>query len=80
MRVDGVAVSAELRRRRLGRPAFAARVARAQDTTWIPCSGGDLHDAPKDLLVLAALSLARSANQPQPWIAEPPADRSDRLA
>jgi hypothetical protein len=68
-----MAVSAELRRRRLARPAFAAEVARARDTTWIPCSGGTLRNAPKDLLVLAGISLARSAEPTSPLRSPNPA-------
>ena len=58
---DGGAVAAELRRRRLGRRGLASRVASSPDTTWLP-SHGDLRDVSTDLLLLAALLLARTSN------------------
>jgi len=59
--VDGGTVAAELRRRRLGRRGLASRVACSPETTWLP-SHGDLRDVSTDLLLLAALMLARSTN------------------
>jgi hypothetical protein len=58
---DGGAVAAELRRRRLGRRGLASRVASSPGTTWLPCHG-DLRDVSTDLLLLAALMLARVHN------------------
>lgn len=54
--VDGGSVAAELRRRRLGRRGLADRVALSNATTWLP---DDLRAVSSDLLLLAALSLAR---------------------
>ena len=54
--VDGGSVAAELRRRRLGRRGLADRVARSKATTWLP---DDIRAVSSDLLLLAALSLAR---------------------
>jgi hypothetical protein len=54
--VDGGSVAAELRRRRLGRRGLADRVARSTATTWLP---DDIRAVSSDLLLLAALSLAR---------------------
>jgi hypothetical protein len=59
--VDGGAVAAELRRRRLGRRGLAARVETADGTTWLP-GHGDLSTVTPELLVLAALALARSTS------------------
>lgn len=56
MVVDGGSVAAELRRRRLGRRGFADRVALSSGTTWLP---DDIRAVSSDLLLLAALSLAR---------------------
>ena len=53
-------VAAELRRRRVGRPALVAALCDATSatrSTWLP---GDLRAVPTSLLVLAALSLARA--------------------
>jgi len=55
--VDGGAVAAELRRRRLGRRGLARRVADSPATTWLP-THGDLRTVSTDLLLLAALTLA----------------------
>ena len=60
MVVDGMDVAAELRRRRVGRPALVAALrngAAPTRFTWLP---GDLRAVPTSLLVLAALSLARA--------------------
>ena len=54
--VDGGSVAAELRRRRLGRRGLADRVALSTATTWLP---DDIRAVSSDLLLLAALSLAR---------------------
>ena len=56
--VDGGSVAAELRRRRLGRRGLAERVAASPATTWLPAND-DLRSVSSDLLLLAALSLAR---------------------
>jgi hypothetical protein len=56
--VDGGSVAAELRRRRLGRRGLAERVAASPATTWLPATD-DLRSVSSDLLLLAALSLAR---------------------
>ena len=56
--VDGGSVAAELRRRRLGRRGLAERVAASPATTWLPAND-DLRTVSTDLLLLAALSLAR---------------------
>lgn len=64
--VDGGAVAAELRRRRLGRRGLAARVEVATGTTWLPAHE-DLSTVTPDLLVLAALSLARSTTTSQTY-------------
>ena len=58
MVVDGGSVAAELRRRRLGRRGLAQRVAASPATTWLPATD-DLRSVSSDLLLLAALSLAR---------------------
>ncbi|HET6664666.1 MAG TPA: hypothetical protein VFG94_10430 [Acidimicrobiales bacterium] len=65
MEVDGGTLAAELRRRRLGRRGLADRVAVSAATTWLPAAG-DLRSVSSDLLLLAALSLARSATRPLP--------------
>jgi len=56
--VDGGTVAAELRRRRLGRRGLAERVAASASTTWLPATDS-LRTVSTDLLLLAALSLAR---------------------
>lgn len=56
--VDGGSVAAELRRRRLGRRGLAERVAASTATTWVP---DDLRAVSAELLLLAALTLARGA-------------------
>ena len=56
--VDGGSVAAELRRRRLGRRGLADKVAASPATTWLPAND-DLRTVSSDLLLLAALSLAR---------------------
>lgn len=61
MVVDGGTVAAELRRRRLGRRGLAARVEGAPGTTWLP-GHGDLSTVSPELLVLAALTLARATS------------------
>lgn len=63
MVVDGRSLAAELRRRRLGRRGLADRVAASPATTWLP---DDLRAVSSDLLLLAALSLARSFHVSQP--------------
>jgi hypothetical protein len=57
--VDGGTLAAELRRRRLGRRGLATRVAASPSTTWLP-GHGDLRTVSTDLLLLAALALART--------------------
>jgi hypothetical protein len=56
--VDGGTLAAELRRRRLGRRGLATRVAESPSTTWLPAHG-DLRTVSTDLLLLAALAVAR---------------------
>ncbi len=58
MVVDGGSLAAELRRRRLGRRGLAERVAASDATTWLP---DDLRSVSAELLLLAALTLARGA-------------------
>jgi hypothetical protein len=60
--VDGGSVAAELRRRRLGRRGLADRVAASPAVTWLPASG-DLRSVSVELLLLAALALARYDGQ-----------------
>lgn len=55
MVVDGGALSAELRRRRLGRRGLARRVATSTRTTHIPAA--DLRMVSSDLLLLAAVAI-----------------------
>ena len=61
--VDGGAVAAELRRRRLGRRGLGSRVAESDSTTWLP-THGDLRTVSTDLLLLAALAMARKVGGP----------------
>jgi hypothetical protein len=63
--VDGGTLAAELRRRRLGRRGLADRVAASAATTWLPAAG-DLRSVSSDLLLLAALSVARGVPRPLP--------------
>jgi hypothetical protein len=56
--VDGGTLAAELRRRRLGRRGLADRVAASHATAWLPASG-DLRTVSAELLLLAALNVAR---------------------
>jgi hypothetical protein len=63
--VDGGSVAAELRRRRLGRRGLAERVAASPATTWLPATD-DLRSVSSDLLLLAALSLARPGSLGSP--------------
>ncbi len=65
MVVDGGTVAAELRRRRLGRRGLATRVASSTATTWLPASD-NLRSVDKDLLLLAAMLLARNERAPGP--------------
>lgn len=57
MLVDSTALAQELRRRRVGRPALVDTLAVSPGSTWLP---GEIEQVPSSLLVLAAMSLARS--------------------
>ena len=69
MIVEGTALSAELRRRRLGRPALHSSLHRAASSTWVP--GDRLAEAPSELLMLAALSLAEPVPSPMQTVPRP---------
>lgn len=60
MVIDSTALAQELRRRRVGRPALVDSLAAAPGSTWLP---GEIEHVPSSLLVLAAMSLARSYPQ-----------------
>jgi hypothetical protein len=62
MIVEGTALAAELRRRRLGRPGLFSSLTRSSCSAYVP--GERLTDAPSELLMLAALSLAEPASGP----------------
>ena len=59
MVVSGPDVARELRRRRVGRPSLVREVDLVRRSTWLP---GDLRTVPTSLLVLAAVSLSRTAH------------------
>jgi hypothetical protein len=63
MIVEATALAAELRRRRLGRPRLFSSLTRASASTWVP--GERLDEAPSELLMLAALSLAEPVSGPE---------------
>ena len=56
MIVEGMELAGELRRRRLGRPELRDCLSRTSASAWVP--GAHLNEAPNELLMLAALSLA----------------------
>ena len=62
MIVEGTALAAELRRRRLGRAALHSSLTRTSSSAWVP--GAELGEAPSELLMLAALSLAEAIPSP----------------
>jgi hypothetical protein len=62
MIVEGTALAGELRRRRLGRPELHSSLTRASGSAWVP--GAQLAEAPTELLMLAALSLADAVASP----------------
>jgi|GEM_PF-1821188 len=59
MIVEGTELAGELRRRRLGRPELRDCLSRTSASAWVP--GAHLHEAPSELLMLAALSLAQAS-------------------
>ena len=62
MIVEGTKLAAELRRRRLGRAELHTSLTRTSSSTWVP--GAELNEAPSELLMLAALSLADAVSSP----------------
>jgi hypothetical protein len=62
MIVEGTALAAELRRRRLGRPHLHSSLTRTSCSAWVP--GAELAETPSELLMLAALSLADAVPSP----------------
>ena len=62
MIVAGTELAGELRRRRLGRPGLRDGLSRNAASTWVP--GASLDEAPSELLMLAALSLADAVASP----------------
>lgn len=62
MIVEGTQLAAELRRRRLGRAELHSSLTRTSSSTWVP--GSELNEAPSELLMLAALSLADAVARP----------------
>jgi hypothetical protein len=62
MIVEGTQLAAELRRRRLGRAELHSSLTRTSSSTWVP--GAELNEAPSELLMLAALSLADAVASP----------------
>jgi hypothetical protein len=62
MIVEGTELAAELRRRRLGRAGLHMSLTRTSDSAWVP--GAQLNEAPSELLMLAALSLAEPVTSP----------------
>ena len=62
MIVEGTELAAELRRRRLGRAGLQASLTQTSDSAWVP--GAQLADAPSELLMLAAISLAEPVTGP----------------
>ena len=67
MIVEGTALAAELRRRRLGRAALHSSLTRTSSSAWVP--GDRLGEAPSELLMLAALSLAETVPSPMSGLA-----------
>ena len=62
MIVEGNALAGELRRRRLGRAALHSSLTRTASSAWVP--GDRLAEAPSELLMLAAISLAETVPSP----------------
>lgn len=62
MIVAGTELAGELRRRRLGRPELRESLNRTAASAWVP--GAHLNEAPSELLLLAALSLADAVASP----------------
>ena len=62
MIVHGNQLAAELRRRRLGRTELHSTLTRTAGSTWVP--GAALDEAPSQLLMLAAISLAEAVPSP----------------
>jgi len=62
MIVAGTELAGELRRRRLGRPELRESLSRTSASAWVP--GARLYEAPSELLMLAALSLADAVASP----------------
>ena len=62
MIVVGQELAVELRRRRLGRPELRDSLSRTSASAWVP--GAHLSEAPSELLMLAALSLADAVASP----------------
>jgi hypothetical protein len=62
MIVAGTDLAGELRRRRLGRPELRDSLIRTAASAWVP--GAHLNEAPNELLMLAALSLADAVASP----------------
>jgi len=73
MLVEGAALAAELRRRRLGRPNLHSSLTRTACSAWVP--GAELAETPSELLMLAALSLADAVASPMQTIPTSPAAR-----
>ena len=62
MIVEGMQLAGELRRRKLGRPELRDSLSRTSASAWVP--GAELNEAPSELLMLAALSLADAVASP----------------
>ena len=62
MIVEGTQLAGELRRRKLGRPELRDSLSRTSASAWVP--GAELNEAPSELLMLAALSLADAVASP----------------
>jgi hypothetical protein len=73
MIVFGTELASELRRRRLGRPELRESLSRTSASAWVP--GSRLHEAPSELLMLAALSLADAVASPMQVRAASPLTR-----
>jgi hypothetical protein len=69
MIVAGTELAGELRRRRLGRPELRECLTRTSASAWVP--GAHLNEAPSELLMLAALSLAEAVASPMQSSATP---------
>ena len=73
MFVEGAQLAAELRRRRLGRAELHSSLTRTSSSTWVP--GAEINEAPSELLMLAALSLADAVASPMQVQAASPLTR-----